>query len=89
MNHQVYKAIKARIKVLPYAESKATYVNRGWTVFPNTVFYYLNVDGLGDDLDNLILPMQTTNLWNVAQRFRSFLTHFCKDIDARLMADAK
>ena len=85
MTREIYEAMKRRIAVVPFGTGKRMYDELGWGYGPKSTFYRFDADGLGDDVDSLIQPIDTKNLWNVAERFYSFLRHY-DGIDARLLA---
>ena len=90
MTRKIYEAIRKRISTLPYEEEKPIYDERGWTVPPSHTFYRFDSDGLnvgyGDDeaIDSMVHPMLTRNMWNVCQRFYSFIKYH-ENINERLL----
>ena len=85
MTHEIYQAMKARITTMPFASAKRAYDELGWNVPAGSTFWRFDADGLGDDVDSLIQPIMTKNIWNVAERFYGFLRHY-DNFDARLLA---
>lgn len=98
MTPEIYEAMKRRItKITPECEDYIYIIGDYRTMFYSVVwgvpFYHFSAEGLNqglsefddDYVDGFIQPISTSNLWNVCQRFYSFIKHY-KDIDKRLLA---
>ena len=85
MKREIYEAMQRRIEIMPFASGSRAYDELGWGYRPDSIFYIFKADGLGDEVDSIIQPMETKNIWNVAERFYSFL-RIHDDIDALLLA---
>ncbi len=93
MTREIYDAMRNCVRVADYETSKASYEEKGWSVSPKAVFYLFDATRLNEGIDDpcddewvesIIQPMTTRNMWNVCQRFYSFISG-CKDIDERLL----
>lgn len=86
MKREIYEAIKHRISVTHDEEYYAEYPET-----PRSApLYKFDASGLNDDPEydfifDIVHAMNTTNIWNVAQRFYMILksNHMC--IDKRLL----
>lgn len=83
MVKEIYEALKARISIAPEEAVKVYYEDYPETPKDVTV-YRFDLTGIDEDCPALIHAMRTKNLWNVAQRFYSFLYVF-DDVDANLL----
>lgn len=90
MTREIYEALKKRIRIITPFE---VYKKIGRKIFDGSRFiYFFSNDGLNpglkrDDIeyiDSIIHPMSTHNMWNVCQRFYSFIQGY-EDIDKRLL----
>lgn len=83
MTKEIYEALKARISVAGEDATKVYYED-----YPNTpmtaTIYRFDLTGIDEDCPAIVHAMRTKNLWNVAQRFYSFLYMF-DDADAILL----
>lgn len=83
MVKEIYEAMKARISIAPEEAVKVYYEDYPETPKDVTV-YRFDLTGIDEDCPAIIHAMHTKNLWNVAQRFYSFLYIF-DDVDANLL----
>ena len=83
MVKEIYEAMKARISIAPEEAVKVYYEDYPETPKDVTV-YRFDLTGIDEDCPGIIHAMHTKNLWNVAQRFYSFLYIF-DDVDAILL----
>lgn len=89
MTPEIYEAMKRRISVKPDIDKET---KERLCMMPDDIVYRFNAEGLNEGLDELdddyvdpiTHPMTTRNMWNVCQRFYSFLRHH-KNIDQRLL----
>lgn len=84
MTREIYEALKARISIAPEETVKFYYEDYPETPRDVTV-YKFDMTGLDEDIPAYIHAMKTKNLWNVAQRFYSFL-YWVEDVDNILLA---
>ena len=90
MSPEIYEAMKRLISVEPGIDEEA---RKRLCMRPGDAVYHFNSDGLNEGLecwdinyvDGILHPMLTRNLWNVCQRFYSFIKHY-ENIDQRLLA---
>lgn len=83
MVKEIYEAMKARISIAPEEAVKVYYEDYPETPKDVTI-YRFDLTGIDEDCPAFIHAMHTKNLWNVAQRFYSFLYIF-DDVDAILL----
>lgn len=91
MTKQVYDALKERITKVTNPDVINDYRNEYPSARPDGILYHFNAEGLNEGLqeydidyiDDIIHEMNTTNMWNVCQRFRWLLRN--SDIDNRLL----
>lgn len=90
MTPEIYEAMKRRISIEPDIDEETREMLR---MKPLAVtVYHFNAEGLNEGLeswdpnyvDGILHPMSTRNLWNVCQRFYSFINHY-ENIDQRLL----
>lgn len=99
MTPEIYEAMKRRIEAITpdnnreqYDKLVEDYHTMRFTAVWGMPFYHFNPDGLNtglsefddDYVDGFIQPISTNNLWNVCQRFYSFIKNY-KNIDQRLL----
>lgn len=84
MTREIYEALKARISIAPEAAVKAYYEDYPETS-KNVTVYKFDLTGLDEDCPAIIHAMKTKNMWNVAQRFYSFL-YMYDNADAILLS---
>ena len=99
MTREIYEALKRHIEVITpesdkeqYARLIEDYHTMDCTVVWGTPFYRFFADGLNEGLsefdadfiDSFIQPIRTRNLWNVCQRFYSFISNY-PNINQRLL----
>ena len=90
MKREIYEAMKRRMSIEPGIDEETR--ERLW-MRPGDVVYRFNPNGLNEGLedwdidyvDDILHPMSTRNLWNVCQRFYSFINYH-ENIDKRLLA---
>ena len=98
MSPEIYEAMKRRItKITHECEDYRSIIEEYRTMDLSVVwgvpFYDFGAEGLNqglsefddDYVDSFIQPISTNNLWNVCQRFYSFIKNY-KNIDQRLLA---
>ena len=93
MTREIYEAMRRRISITDLDnDGREYYELMGWPVPKNATFYLFNADGLNEGVDNvedeafsIRQPMYTRNMWNVCQRFYSYIKNLEK-IDKRLLA---
>lgn len=85
MTKEIYEALKKRISVASKEQVDAYYVDYPETPKEATV-YYFDLRGIDEDCPGIVHAMATKNMWNVAQRFYTFLSIF-DDADSKLLAD--
>lgn len=92
MTREIYEALRERISIISQTDADSKMGKSGLFPFPYPIYYFSNA-GLNPGLnhydenyiDNVILQMSTRNLWNVCQRFYSFLSNY-PNINQRLLA---
>lgn len=92
MTREIYEAMKRRISIKPLDdEAKEYYKLQGWPVPEKATFYFFNAEGLNEGVEDteeevysIRHGMTTRNMWNVCQRFYSFIQHY-PNINERLL----
>lgn len=83
MKKEIYEAVKARISIAPEEAVKIYYEDYPETPKDATV-YLFDLTGLDEDCPAIVHAMKTKNIWNVAQRFYSFL-YWIENVDEILL----
>lgn len=92
MSPEIYEALRKRISIIS-KEDANTMMGGEMDLFPFPYpIYYFSNAGLNPGLerydenhiDSIIHQMSTNNLWNVCQRFYSFLENY-ENIDQKLL----
>lgn len=91
LTKELYKAIKSRITVVipdsaDYKLVVDDFKERGWEFNPNIPLYRLNVKDLDADYFDIIQPINSRNLWNIAQRLYSHTSTCFEGFDLKLVA---
>ena len=78
MTKELYEVVKPRISVITpdineWELVKEDFNERGWTFDPNCPLYRIHVSDLGEDYFDIVQPIRSRNMWNVAQRLYSNL----------------
>lgn len=80
MTQQLYDALKNRISTIAtdsdeFKVIEEDFREKGWFFDPECPIYRIHISDLGEDFFDVVQPIRSTNMWNVAQRLYSHISY--------------